>query len=41
MRITSYLKEATDGHVGVTVTLCTDVRSRQAVAFPIDLFAKA
>lgn len=37
----SHLKEATNGHVRVTVTLCTDVRRRQAVAFPVHLFAKA
>lgn len=38
---TSYLKEATYRHTGVTVALCANVGSRQTVAFPIYLLAKA
>lgn len=39
--MTSYLKEATYRHIGVTVVLCTNVGSCQAVAFPIYLLTKA
>lgn len=41
MAVTSYLIETTRGQVGVTVALCTNVRSRQTVALPIYLLTKA